>query len=81
MPNDVLGIISTVVLLTLIIAYIVGIFVYNARRKKKGKVSIFLETCSCHHEGGSKRLLKEYHKKYGTQGKCNCQNNETKKEA
>ncbi len=65
MPKDVLGIITTVVLLTIIVLYVIGIFVYDARRKKKGQVSIFLETCSCHHSGSGKRLLRAYHKKYG----------------
>ena len=65
MPNDVLGIITTIVLLSLLIAYVIGIFLYDARRRKKGKVSIFLETCSCHHEGGAKRIMKAYRKKYG----------------
>lgn len=73
MPNDTLGIITTIVLLTLIIAYVVGIFVYDARRRKKGKVSIFAETCSCHHEGSAKRIMKAYRKKYGHKN-CNCQN-------
>lgn len=62
---DVLAIISTVVLLTLLISYIIGIFVYDALRRKKGKVSVFLETCSCHHDGSAKRILKAYHKQYG----------------
>ena len=66
MQTDILSIISTVVLLTLIILYVIGIFVYDARRRKRGKVSIFLETCSCHHSGSAKRLLKAYRKKYGT---------------
>lgn len=68
MPTDTLGIITTIVILTIIISYVIGIFVYDALRRKKGKVSIFLDTCSCHHDGASKRLLKEYRKKYGT--KC-----------
>ena len=63
MQTDILSIISTVVLLTLIILYVIGIFVYDARRRKHGKVSIFLETCSCHHSGSAKRLLKAYRKK------------------
>ena len=62
---DALAIISTVVLLTLLISYIIGIFVYDALRRKKGKVSVFLETCSCHHDGSAKRILKAYRKQYG----------------
>jgi len=65
MQTDILSIISTVVLLTLIILYVIGIFVYDIYRRKHGKVSIFLETCSCHHSGSAKRLLKAYRKKYG----------------
>lgn len=66
MPTDPLGIVVTIVLLSLLIAYVVGIFVYDYKRRKKGKVSIFLDTCSCHHEGSAKRLLKAYRKQYGT---------------
>lgn len=79
MPNDVLGIISTIVLLTIIIGYVIGIFVYDAYKRKKGKVSIFLETCSCHHEGSAKRILKAYRKQYGQ--KCCGQCDTSKKEA
>ncbi len=80
MPTDVLGIISTIVLLSLVIAYVIGIFVYDARRRKKGKVSVFLETCSCHHEGSAKRIMKAYRKQYGCKGDCHCQES-GKKEA
>ena len=66
MPTDPLGIVVTIVLLSLLIAYVIGIFVYDYKRRKKGKVSIFLDTCSCHHEGSTKRLLKAYRKQYGT---------------
>ena len=66
MPTDPLGIVVTIVLLSLLIAYVIGIFVYDYKRRKKGKVSIFLDTCSCHHEGSAKRLLKAYRKQYGT---------------
>lgn len=68
--NDTLSIVSTVILLSLLIIYIIGIFVYDYKRRKKGKVSIFLETCSCHHEGSAKRLLKAYRKEYGKCQKC-----------
>lgn len=80
MPNDPLAIISTIALLTLVIAYVIGIFVYDAKRRKRGKVSIFMETCSCHHEGGAKRILKAYRKQYGCQGHCQTSTN-GKKEA
>ena len=66
MPTDPLGIVVTIVLLSLLITYVIGIFVYDYKRRKKGKVSIFLDTCSCHHEGSAKRLLKAYRKQYGT---------------
>lgn len=66
MPTDPLGIVVTIILLSLLIAYVIGIFVYDYKRRKKGKVSIFLDTCSCHHEGSAKRLLKAYRKQYGT---------------
>ena len=66
MPTDPLGIVVTIILLSLLIAYVIGIFVYDYKRRKKGKVSIFLVTCSCHHEGSAKRLLKAYRKQYGT---------------
>ena len=69
MPTDPLGIVVTIVLLSLLIAYVIGIFVYDYKRRKKGKVSIFLDTCSCHHEGSAKRLLKAYRKQYGTSKK------------
>ena len=66
MPTDPLGIVVTSVLLSLLIAYVIGIFVYDYKRRKKGKVSIFLDTCSCHREGSAKRLLKAYRRQYGT---------------
>lgn len=63
--KDPLAIVSTIVLVSLVVIYVIGIFVYDALRRKKGKVSIFAETCSCHHAGSKNRLLKEYRKKFG----------------
>ena len=71
MPTDTLGIITTIVCLVLIVCYVIGIFVYDALRRKKGRVSIFAETCSCHHEGSAKRIMKAYRKQYGYKTKAN----------
>ena len=70
MPKDTLGIIVTIILLTILVSYVIGIFIYDYKRRKKGKVSIFVDSCSCHHEGNGKRLLKAYRKKYGKNSTC-----------
>ncbi len=42
--------------------YVIGIFVYDYRRRKSGKPSIFLDQCES--EGKGKRLIREFHKAY-----------------
>ena len=42
--------------------YVIGIFVYDYRRRKNGKPSIFLDQCES--EGKGKRLVREFHKAY-----------------
>ena len=42
--------------------YVIGIFVYDYRRRKNGKPSIFLDQCES--EGKCKRLVREFHKAY-----------------
>ena len=44
-------------------AYCVGVFVYDHRRRKKGKPSVFADVCES--EGHGKRLVRDFHKKYG----------------
>lgn len=57
-----LGTIISVIVVALIAAYIIGIFVYDHFRKKRGAPSIFLDACES--EGHGKRLVREFRKKY-----------------
>ena len=57
-----MGSVVAIILVSLLVLYIIGIFVYDYRRRKKGAPSIFLDVCES--EGKGKRLLKAYHKKY-----------------
>ena len=55
--------IVTIVIVALVTAYVLGIFLYDAKRRKSGKPSIFVEICESENRG--KRLVKAYRKKYG----------------
>ena len=58
-----MGNVVAIILVSLLAAYIVGIFVWDARRRKKGTPSIFLDVCES--EGHGRRLVKDYRKRYG----------------
>ena len=60
------GTIVAIILVALLGAYVIGIFVWDGLRKKKGIPSIFLDACES--EGHGKRLIKSYHKAYGKKG-------------
>lgn len=57
----------SVLVVALIAAYVIGIFVYDYRRRKKGAPSVFLDTCES--EGHGKRLVREFRKTYSKKGK------------
>ena len=57
-----MGIVVAIILVALLGLYVIGIFAYDYRRRKKGAPSIFLDVCESEHKG--KRLIKAYHKKY-----------------
>ena len=50
------------IIVSLIALWVVGIFVYDGIRRKKGTPSIFVDVCES--EGKGKRLLKDYRKAY-----------------
>ena len=50
------------IIISLIALWVVGIFVYDGIRRKKGAPSIFVDVCES--EGKGKRLLKDYRKAY-----------------
>lgn len=55
--------IVAILIVTGVSLYVVGIFVYDHRRKKKGMPSVFVDVCES--EGHGQRLVKDYHKLYG----------------
>ena len=59
------GIIAAVLIVALIVAWVVGIFVYDSIRRKKGAPSLFVDVCE--EEGRGKRLLRDYRKRYPKQ--------------
>ena len=63
MPGQAIGIL----LAALLACYVIGIFVYDHFRRKKGAPSIFLDQCE--EEGHGKRLVRAYRKKYGKKAK------------
>lgn len=52
--------VAAILIVTALALYVIGIFVWDARRRKKGKPSIFLDVCES--EGHGKRLVREFHK-------------------
>lgn len=61
------GALISVAVVSLLAIYVIGIFVYDHFRKKRGAPSIFLDECES--EGRGKRLLRAYAKKYGKKGR------------
>ena len=61
-----IGTIVSVLAVVLLVAYVIGIFVMDHFRMKKGKPSIFLDVCEA--EGKGRRLVKEFHKAYKKKG-------------
>lgn len=61
------GTIVSILVVSLLAIYVLGIFVYDHFRKKKGAPSIFLGECES--EGHGKRLIRQYHKAYGKKAK------------
>ena len=57
-----MGIAVAVIVVVLLAAYVIGIFVLDHKRRKKGKPSLFVDECE--HEGKGKRLVREFHKAY-----------------
>ena len=60
------GVIAAIIIVSFLTIYVLGIFVYDYRRRKKGKPSVFVDTCES--EGHGKRLVRLYQKKYGKKG-------------
>ena len=58
-----MGTLVAILSVILLSAYVIGIFVYDWRRRKKGVPSIFLDSCQA--EGRGKRLVRQFQKKYG----------------
>ena len=56
-----------IIICTLLGLYVIGIFVYDAIKRKKGAPSIFVDVCES--EGKGKRLLRQYRKMKGREGK------------
>lgn len=60
-----------VLISTLVVAFlaiwVILIFVFDYRRRKAGKPSIFVEVCE--EENRGKRLVKEYRRRYGNGNK------------
>ena len=56
------GTIVSIIIVAALVAYVIGIFVYDARRRSKGKPSVFVDVCES--EGHGKRLVKEFRKTY-----------------
>ena len=52
--------VPAIVIVSAIVLYVIGIFVYDARRRKAGKPSLFLDECES--EGRGKRLVREFRK-------------------
>ena len=59
--------IFSILVVGLIALYVIGIFVYDYRQRKKGKPSIFLDVCES--EGHGKRLVRAFHKAYSKKEK------------
>lgn len=57
-----MGIAVAVIVVVLLTAYVIGIFVLDHQRRKKGKPSLFADECE--HEGKGKRLVREFRKTY-----------------
>ena len=58
-----IGIFVSVLIVAFAILYVIGVLVLDARRRAKGRPSIFLDECES--EGHGRRLVRDYHKKYG----------------
>ncbi len=56
------GVIAAIIIVSFLTVYVLGIFVYDYRRRKKGKPSVFVDTCES--EGHGKRLVKQFRKTY-----------------
>ena len=65
------GAVVASIVVTGLAAYVIGVFVYDRRRRKKGAPSIFLDVCE--EEGHGKRLIRDYRKKYGDKKTNNLQ--------
>ena len=52
--------IAAILIVILASAYVIGVFVWDYRRRKQGKPSVFLDTCES--EGRGKRLVRQFHK-------------------
>ena len=52
--------VAAIIICTLLGLYVIGIFVYDAIKRKKGAPSIFVDVCES--EGKGKRLLRQYRK-------------------
>ncbi|MCR5348135.1 MAG: hypothetical protein K6E59_00790 [Bacilli bacterium] len=61
------GIIAAIAIVTLLVAYVIGIFFYDYRRRKKGMPSIICDVCES--EGHGRRLVRDYHRKYANKRK------------
>lgn len=59
--------IPAIIIVSVLVLYVIGIFVYDGRRKKKGMPSLFLDECDS--EGRGKRLVREFHKMKSKKGK------------
>lgn len=59
------GTIVSILVVVLLALYVIGIFVYDYKRRKKGAPSIFVDACES--EGHGKRLVKAFRKAYPKQ--------------
>ena len=62
-----MGTFAAVIAVVLLASYVIGVFVFDFVRRKKGKPSIFLDACES--EGHGKRLIRQYRRKYGFKSK------------
>lgn len=60
------GTIVAILVVVALAAYLIGIFVYDHFRRKRGAPSILLDECES--EGRGKRLVRQFQKKYGKKG-------------
>lgn len=60
-----MGTFVAIVAIVVLACYIVGIFVWDYRRRKRGVPSIFVDACES--EGHGKRLVREFRKAYKKQ--------------